>query len=59
METYRFVFYGLILIVMMVFRPQGLLGWESGTPYRFPRGFRMKDTDADMSVLAPSKMKTL
>jgi branched-chain amino acid transport system permease protein len=58
METYRFVFYGLILIVMMVFRPQGLLGWECRTPYRFPRGFRVRDIDGDLSVLAPSKMKT-
>jgi branched-chain amino acid transport system permease protein len=58
METYRFVFYGAILIVMMVFRPQGLLGWEPGTPYRFPRGFRVRDINGDLSVLAPSKMKT-
>ena len=30
---YRFVLYGLILILMMRFRPQGLLGWKSRRPY--------------------------
>lgn len=34
---YRFVFYGLVLVVMMRFRPQGLLGWKSQLPYRFPK----------------------
>ncbi|WRS27516.1 branched-chain amino acid ABC transporter permease [Oscillospiraceae bacterium MB08-C2-2] len=38
MEQYRFVFYGLILVVMMRFRPQGVLGWQSKNPYKFPRG---------------------
>jgi branched-chain amino acid transport system permease protein len=57
METYRFVFYGLILIVMMVFRPQGLLGWEVITPYRFPRGFDVQNIDGDISTLLSSKSK--
>jgi branched-chain amino acid transport system permease protein len=30
---YRFVFYGLILVLMMRFRPQGLLGWKDTTPF--------------------------
>ncbi len=30
---WRFVVYGVILIVMMRFRPQGLLGWRSKVPY--------------------------
>ncbi|MDR2433149.1 MAG: branched-chain amino acid ABC transporter permease [Treponema sp.] len=34
---YRFVIYGLILVVMMRFRPQGLLGWRSRLPCRFSR----------------------
>ena len=34
---YRFVIYGLILVVMMRFRPQGLLGWQSRIPLRFSR----------------------
>ncbi len=31
--NYRFVIYGLILILMMRFRPQGILGWKSRAPY--------------------------
>ena len=38
--NYRFVFYGLILIIMMRFRPQGILGWKSQLPYRFPKLLR-------------------
>ena len=30
---YRFVLYGVILVVMMRFRPQGILGWPSRLPY--------------------------
>jgi branched-chain amino acid transport system ATP-binding protein len=36
LEQYRFVFYGLVLVLMMRFRPQGVLGWQSKVPYRFP-----------------------
>lgn len=38
LEGLRFVIYGLCLVLMMRFRPQGLLGGEPKTPYRFPRG---------------------
>lgn len=30
---YRFVIYGLILVIMMRYRPQGLLGWRDVRPY--------------------------
>ena len=43
---YRFVLYGLILVIMMRFRPQGLLGWQSRLPYRFGKNIR-KDLLAD------------
>lgn len=33
---YRFVVYGLLLIIMMRFRPQGILGWKSRMPYKLP-----------------------
>jgi branched-chain amino acid transport system permease protein len=33
---WRFVVYGLVLIIMMRFRPQGLLGWRSKFPYKIP-----------------------
>ncbi len=34
---YRFVVYGAILVLMMRFRPQGVLGWKSQMPYKLPR----------------------
>lgn len=39
---YRFVVYGLILILMMRFRPQGVLGWKSQIPYKLPKGVRQQ-----------------
>lgn len=33
---WRFVVYGLVLIFMMRFRPQGILGWRSALPFQIP-----------------------
>ena len=38
LADYRFVVYGLLLILMMRFRPQGLMGGLSKKPYKLPRG---------------------
>lgn len=38
LSDYRFVVYGLLLIFMMRFRPQGLLGGLSRRPYELPAG---------------------
>lgn len=38
LADYRFVVYGLLLIFMMRFRPQGLLGGLSRRPYTLPKG---------------------
>ena len=38
LSDYRFVVYGLLLIFMMRFRPQGLLGGLSKKPYKLPAG---------------------
>ena len=35
LTEFRFVMYGVILVLMMRYRPQGLLGWQSRLPYRF------------------------
>lgn len=37
MMDYRFVVYGVVLVVMMRFRPQGVLGWKSKMPYKIPK----------------------
>lgn len=34
---YRFVVYGIILVLMMRFRPQGILGWKSQVPYKLSK----------------------
>lgn len=39
---YRFVVYGLILVIMMRFRPQGLLGWKSQLPYKLSKNNKEK-----------------
>lgn len=39
---YRFVVYGLILILMMRFRPQGVLGWKSQLPYKLTKLVRQQ-----------------
>ena len=36
-EGLRFVIYGLALVLMMRFRPQGILGWKSPLPYKMPK----------------------
>lgn len=42
MMDYRFVVYGIVLVLMMRFRPQGALGWKSQMPYKFPKLARLK-----------------
>jgi branched-chain amino acid transport system permease protein len=37
MMDYRFVVYGIVLVLMMRFRPQGILGWKSQMPYKLPK----------------------
>ena len=37
---YRFVMYGLILVLMMRYRPQGLLGWRSVKPYKLSKNIK-------------------
>ncbi len=37
LDEWRYVVYGLLLIVMMRFRPQGLLGWQSTQPYHLSK----------------------
>ena len=34
LNEWRFVIYGVLLVLMMQFRPQGALGWQSTLPYR-------------------------
>ncbi len=36
LEQWRFALYGLLLVLVMRFRPQGVLGWRSRVSYRLP-----------------------
>lgn len=42
-EQWRFVIYGLIMVMMMRLRPQGLLGGASKLEYRMPKGIVWKE----------------
>jgi branched-chain amino acid transport system permease protein len=35
---YRFIVYGLLLVIMLRVRPSGILGWRSTLPYKLPKG---------------------
>lgn len=48
LEAYRFVVYGLILVVMMRFRPQGILGWQSRSPYKLPKGVEASQISGEL-----------
>lgn len=37
-SEYRFIIYGLILVLMMRFKPEGILGGQSKKPYKMPSG---------------------
>ena len=40
LNEWRFVVYGLLLVLMMLFRPQGALGWRSTQPYHLSSSTR-------------------
>ncbi|MCH4021715.1 MAG: branched-chain amino acid ABC transporter permease [Erysipelotrichaceae bacterium] len=37
LNQWRFVVFGVILILIMRYRPQGLLGWNTTLPYKIPK----------------------
>ena len=37
LNEWRFVIYGVLLVLMMHFRPQGALGWQSTQPYHLSK----------------------
>lgn len=38
--AYRFVLYGIILVLMMRFKPQGIMGWKSTLPYKLSKNVK-------------------
>ena len=51
LQEYRFVVYGIVLVIMMRFRPQGILGGQKKSNYKLPKGIDMDGTDRS----APAK----
>ena len=47
---YRFVLYGVILVLMMRFRPEGLLGWKSTLPYKLSQKVQAKMNGEEANV---------
>ena len=45
---YRFVLYGVVLVIMMRFRPQGILGWRSSLPFALPKGAAQREQELDL-----------
>lgn len=48
---YRFVLYGVILVVMMRFRPQGIMGWNSLLPYKISKNVEKIIDKSDKELL--------
>lgn len=47
---YRFVLYGVILVLMMRFRPQGIMGWKSTMPYRLSKNVQQQVEKMDKNA---------
>jgi hypothetical protein len=48
---YRFVLYGIILVLMMRFRPQGILGYKSVLPYALSKSVKERADKLEGNVL--------
>ena len=53
MYQYRFIVYGALLVVMMIYRPTGILGWQSPLPYKLPKG--TEKVLSEVSDVSPSQ----
>lgn len=43
MTNYRFIVYGVLIIVIMKFKPDGLFGGKSKNPYEYPKGVAVSE----------------
>ncbi len=48
LQEYRFVVYGVILVLMMRFRPQGILGGQKKSKYKLPKGVKVNVPKKDI-----------
>ncbi|SDJ87645.1 branched-chain amino acid ABC transporter permease [Natronincola ferrireducens] len=54
LQEYRFVVYGFVLVMMMRFRPQGILGGQQKSEYKLPKGV-VVDRDQNPSPVEKGK----
>ena len=57
LNEWRFVIYGVLLVLMMQFRPQGALGWQSTLPYKLSRQTRKLLTERGLGSYIPGRGK--
>lgn len=57
LNEWRFVIYGVLLVVMMQFRPQGALGWQSTLPYRLSGATRRLMRERGLERYIPTRGK--
>ena len=57
LNEWRFVIYGLLLVLMMQFRPQGALGWQSTLPFRLSGATRRLMRERGLEKYIPARGK--
>ncbi|MBR2571810.1 MAG: branched-chain amino acid ABC transporter permease [Clostridia bacterium] len=55
LNEWRFVIYGVLLVLMMQFRPQGALGWQSTLPFRMSRAARKRLKERGLDAFIPGQ----
>ncbi|SNS63744.1 amino acid/amide ABC transporter membrane protein 2, HAAT family [Anaerovirgula multivorans] len=59
LQEYRFVVYGMVLVLMMRFRPQGILGGQKKTAYKLPKGVIVDINSNNSSIEVREAMNTV
>lgn len=52
LQEYRFVVYGAVLVIMMRFRPQGILGGQRNTEYKLPKGVETETRNPEAAAVS-------
>lgn len=59
LQEYRFVVYGAVLVFMMRYRPQGILGGQKKTGYKLPKGVVVDGINQDTPAKSGNVIKTV
>ncbi len=57
LNEWRFVIYGVLLVLMMQFRPQGALGWQSTLPFRLSGAMKKRLRERGLEAYVPGRGK--